>query len=333
MHDGLAMSDELDMRCGRCASPLEAQDLRCPICSQAAPERDLAPQSRALAEVLRCDDCGAAVNYQIAHQAPCCAFCGSVMRVERPEDPLEEPEWYLPFSVNPEQAAHILSAWLSSQKGFFTPKELASQATLSALVPLWWVAWVCDADAYVTWTADSDYGRKRAAWAPHSGAGPLNFRSLLIPATRGLTYGEASFLGPGFNPATRERVPRGPTGAPTERFDVQRSVARMHMIESIHRAAAAQLAQTAIPGNRKRNIKVSALLSSLKTQRYALPSYVLAYRFKGELYRAVVHGQDQRYVWGRTPRTYARLFMILGALAAFIFGMCLLMVLLALLAG
>lgn len=320
-------------QCSRCASPLEPQDLRCPICSQAAPERDQAASSRALAEVLRCDDCGAAVNYQIAHQAPCCAFCGSVMRVERPEDPLEQAEWYLPFAVNPQQAAQVLSAWLSSQKGFFTPKDIASQATLSALVPLWWVAWVCDADAYVTWTADSDYGRNRAAWAPHSGAGPRNFRSLLIPATRGLSYGEASFLGPGFNPATRERAPRGPAGAPIEHFDVQRSVARSHVIEAIHYAAAAELARSTIPGSRKRHIKVSALLSSLQTQRYALPSYVLAYRFKGELYRAVVHGQDPRYVWGRVPRTYLRLFVTLAAIAAVVFALFALLVLVALVGG
>ncbi|MCA9633011.1 MAG: zinc ribbon domain-containing protein [Myxococcales bacterium] len=309
----------MSVPCSRCQSPLEPQDLRCPICSQASPEQDLPPQSRAFAEVLRCDDCGAAVTYAIAHQAPRCHFCGSVMHVERPEDPLEEARWFLPFRVPPEQAASLLRQWLQTQRGFFTPSELASEATLSHLAPLWWVGWVCDADALVTWTADSNAGSKRAAWAPHAGSGQMQFRALLIPATRGLTYDEASYLTPGYDTRSRQPGPEGPQNTPIERFDVQRSVARSHVIESIHRAAAAQLNATAIPGSRKRKIQVSALLSSLNTDRYALPAYVLAYRFRGQLYRAIVHGQDPRYVWGRTPRTYVRVYIVVGAIALALF--------------
>ena len=52
----------MSVPCSRCQSPLEPQDLRCPICSQASPEQDLPPQSRAFAEVLRCDDC---VDYHL----------------------------------------------------------------------------------------------------------------------------------------------------------------------------------------------------------------------------------------------------------------------------
>ncbi|MGE0326867.1 MAG: hypothetical protein AB7K71_30780 [Polyangiaceae bacterium] len=321
----------MSIPCDRCQSPLEPQDLRCPICSQAAPEQDHPPESRAFAEVLRCNDCGAAVSYTIAHQAPRCHFCGSVMHIERPEDPLEEPQWYLPFRIGPEQASQLLRQWLDAQRGFFTPTELASEATLSSLAPLWWVAWVCNANALVTWTADSNAGSKKAYWAPHAGSGEMQFRSLLIPATRGLTYDEASYLTPGYDTRSREQAAHGPPHTPIERFDVQRSVARSHVVESIHRAAAAQLNQTAIPGSSKRKIQVSALLSSLSTDRYALPAYVLAYRFRGQLYRAIVHGQDPRYVWGRTPRTYLRLYIILGVIfLVLFFGLLSLIVLAAL---
>src|SRR5690606_38639004 len=86
--------------CRRCETPLDPGDLRCAICSLPVPARDDARASVA-AEVLRCDACGAAVSYDVDVQAPRCAFCGSVMRLERPPDPLEEAELYLPFRVDP----------------------------------------------------------------------------------------------------------------------------------------------------------------------------------------------------------------------------------------
>lgn len=315
--------------CQRCHSPLDASDLRCPICSLAAPENVQVQAGAARSEVLRCDDCGAAVSYTIEHQAPRCGFCGSVMHVERPDDPLEEPESYLPFLVSPTQAEGLLATWLRTQRGFFTPSELASQARFAGLMPIWWVAWLSDTSVYVTWTADSDAGSQRAAWAPHSGAEQMAFQSMLVPATRGLTYDEAAYLTPGFNLHTG--VPTVPqAGVAVERFDVQRSVARAYLVESIHRAAAAQLVKTSIPGRRTRKVRVSALISSMQTRRLALPSYVLAYRYKGELFRAVVHGQDARYVWGRTPRTYFRLYMGCGIALLVVFGACCFLIVLAL---
>ncbi len=305
--------------CQRCHSPLDGSDLRCPICSLAAPEHAQVQAGAARSEVLRCDDCGAAVSYTIEHQAPRCGFCGSVMHVERPDDPLEEPESYLPFLISPEQAHSLLGAWLRTQRGFFTPSELASQARFAGLMPIWWVAWLSDASAYVTWAADSDAGSRRAAWAPHSGTEQMTFQAMLVPATRGLTYDEATFLTPGYQLHTgTPMVPQA--GIAVERFDVQRSVARAHLVESIHRAAAAQLVKTTIPGRRTRKVRVSALLSSMQTRRLALPSYVLAYRYKGELFRAVVHGQDVRYVWGRTPRTYHRVYIGCGIFLLVAFG-------------
>ena len=49
---------------------------------------------------------------------------------------------------------------------------------------------------------------------------------------------------------------------------------------------------TNVPGSRVRNLHVAVVLSSLETKRYALPAYVLAYQYRGKVYRVVVHGQD-----------------------------------------
>lgn len=321
----------MSAHCQRCHSPLEVEDVRCPICSLAAPEQALGTgNSRARAEIVRCESCGAAVTYAIEQHAPQCVFCGSVTHVERPTDPLEQPDWYLPFFLDERQAHVVLGQWLASQRGWFTPRELASQATLTSLRPLWWVAWVCDADAWITWTADSEYGRRKASWAPHSGATSLSFQSLLVPATRGLTAHECNFLASGFQLGSAEHRARGPVTALAERFDVQRSMARHLVIGAIHRTAGAILTRGHVPGSRFRNLHVSALLSRLTTRRYALPTYVLAYRFKGELHRAVVHGQDARYVTGSVPKDYTKLYV---ALIVVVGGLVLLFLVLFLIAA
>ena len=56
-------------------------------------------------EVLRCEGCGAAVSYSEKARAPKCAFCGSVLHLETPSDPMEQTRHFLPFTVTRSQAA------------------------------------------------------------------------------------------------------------------------------------------------------------------------------------------------------------------------------------
>ena len=136
--------------CARCESPLEQGDLRCAICGQAAPAAAESGRAELKVQVLRCDGCGAAVSYDPAVQAPRCAFCDSVMHVESVEDPMEQTELYLPFTVATEAARKALRAWLGSL-GFFRPPDLRDEARVESLRPLFWVGWVFDAEALISW--------------------------------------------------------------------------------------------------------------------------------------------------------------------------------------
>jgi hypothetical protein len=269
---------------------------------------------RAQAQILRCEECGAAVSYTVEAQAPRCAFCGSVMHLEVPEDPIEEAEGYLPFHVSLDQAHHALRQWLGSL-GFFRPSDLQSSASVQQLVPLWWVGWTFDAEALVSWTADSDAGSWRSAWAPHAGQHPLRLQSILVPASRGLTYKECGALAGRFQLGSAQQQPQGPAGATIERFDVQRSAARRTIVEAVE-AATAQHAQGWIPGSRYRNLHVSVLLRRLFTRRFAFPTYVLAYRYQDKLYRALVHGQDGSCVVGEAPLSVVKIVLSVLALLA-----------------
>lgn len=301
--------------CERCESPLETGDLRCSICGQASPA-DRPHAEKLTVHVLRCQGCGAATAYDIEHQAPSCTFCDSVVEVETLKDPLEQSEGYLPFTIGQDEARKAMRHWLSSL-GWFRPSDLTTAARLEQLKPLWWVGWVFDAESFVSWAADSNAGSRRSAWAPHSGQVEMTFDDILVSASRGLSDAEVSAIGPGCDLATIRKEPEGVQNATIEQFDLQRSQARQQVIEAIQAIAAQRVEQSEIPGTSFRKTSVSVVLRKLITRRFSLPAWVLAYRYKGRLYRMVICGQNASYVTGSAPYSIVKIvFVVMCAAAA-----------------
>ena len=307
----------LDLLCGRCESPLEIEDLRCPVCRHAAPTVAPSDKPEISVEILRCDGCGAAISYDVRAQAPKCAFCGSHTRVEVPEDPIEQTEFFLPFTVGRAEAESAYRRWLSSL-GWFRPRDLLAASSLESVKPLWWVGWVFNSDATVSWTADSNAGARRADWAPHAGEIELEYRNTLVSASRGLMGEETDHLVSSYDIGSARGAPEGGGDAAViERFDVQRSSAREQVMAMIERVAEHRLKEGHIPGSRFRNLHVSVLLRRLVRRRFAFPSYVLAYRYNGVLYRTVLSGQDENRILGTAPYSTARILLaVFGGLLA-----------------
>lgn len=311
-NDPLDTIPSAQIHCPRCDSPLEVGDLRCSICGQAAPNLKNTTTSHVSVTLLRCRGCGAAITYDADLQAPACSFCGDVLEVETIHDPMEQTQWYLPMTVSVDEARSALRAWLGS-RGWFQPSDLSSASRLTEIKPLWWVAWVCDAEALVSWSADSNAGSGRSAWAPHSGQNRVRFEQMLVSGSRGLTEKESDAITPPFKLETAMKIPTGGGEHPTlERFDVSRSQARQQIAAAIDATAAARVENRFIPGTRFRKVQVSIVLRELLTRRYSFPAYVLAYRYRNELYRVVICGQDARYIIGSSPFSYAKLFLVVG---------------------
>lgn len=303
--------------CERCETPLEPGDLRCAICGQAAPVREDVRHDVAV-QILRCSGCGAAVAYDPTHRAPACSFCGEVMHVETQDDPVEQSEGYLPFTVDQDTARRALRHWLGTL-GWFRPDTLKSAAKIEQLTPIWWVAWVFDAEALVSWAGDSNADSGRSDWAPHAGQTPMSFDDILVSASRGLTKSEVDAVGSGYDLSTVADEPRGAEGATIEQFDLQRSQARQQIVYAIRQIADSRAAVEHIPGGRTRNVHSSVILRKLVTRRFSLPAYVLAYRYQDQLYRVVICGQDARRVTGSAPYSYAKIAMVAVAAAALFF--------------
>lgn len=287
------------MTCSRCASPLEDGDLRCAICALPVPGVVLRVVG---AKILRCTDCNAAVGFDATVQAPRCAFCGARMTVEQPVDPVEEATLRVPFRVDREAARTALQGWLG-KRGWFAPRTLQDEAVLDELAPLCWAGWVVNARAQVAWTADSDAGSGRSAWAPHGGQTQIDFDDIVVTASRGLSDLECAMLVPYYDLSYAQAI-----GVPDdvsddvviETFDAQRSAARALITRAVEATAKTRV-ESHIPGRRFRNIHVACLLQGHTTDRIALPAWVMAYRFRDRPYRAIVHGQRREIVLGDSP--------------------------------
>jgi hypothetical protein len=306
--------------CHRCGSASEAADLRCPVCYLPIPRAAPDTGRGTRIHIFRCPSCGPAMEYRARVQAPQCAFCGTVLKLEEQIDPLEQTEKYLPFKVDRTTATNSYRGWLSRQ-GFFRPSNLASAARLESMRPLWWTGWIVSADAVVTWTLDSNVGARRAAWAPHAGELRTEFGNIVIPATRGLSPHECSRLIPTYVLATAVDEPQN-AGVDTvlERFDVSRSVARGRIVKAIRSLAEARTKSHEAPGTRFRNFHASIALRGLRTRRVAFPAYAIAYRYRSRLYRTVISGQDPACVMGHTPISLIKLGLLVGLILAALMG-------------
>lgn len=296
--------------CTRCGCQLEREDLRCPVCALAVP--DAGPTGDPGAEILRCDRCGAAVEFTVEAGAPACGFCGSVTHVERPEDPIERAEGYLSFSFEPEGARQALLGWLGTL-GFFRPPDLVQQAQVAVPQPLFWVAWLCEAQGLVSWSADSNEGARRARWAPHAGQVSMRFDGILVSASRGLRHDECARLAPHFDVRAAAPRPFGPLGAVVERFDVQRSRARYLVTQALGSVVGERLRAGVISGSQSRNLHAEVVLEGLRTLRVGLPTYVFQYGYRGRSYRALVHGQRAECVFGDAPYSWQRILLVFAS--------------------
>ncbi|MEM7247004.1 MAG: hypothetical protein AAF533_16780 [Acidobacteriota bacterium] len=298
--------------CPRCHSPVEREDLRCVVC--ACVLAVVEDRETVRIDFLRCDGCGAAVSLREDGNALECAFCGSELHRETVEDPVDQAEAYLPFTVDREAAQDALRNWLSGL-GWFRPGDLVDASRIESLQPLYWVAWVFDARVQVSYTADTEAGAKKARWAPCAGQADLHLQNVLISASQGLSKEETSFAAAGCDTRTLAPEPTGADDAVVERFQLPRSAARHQVLQAVQASVDHRVVAECLPGRRHRKLKTALLLRGLVTRRLAFPAWVMAYRYGNEVYRAVICGQDASRVLADAPWSTLRIVAaILGGL-------------------
>jgi DNA-directed RNA polymerase subunit RPC12/RpoP len=320
-------------KCSVCGAILDEEDLFCANCGTEAPAPEgpkAAPSTFVATHNFLCDGCGAGMSYDASAQTLRCPFCGGEKLTEVKDVKVLTPERVVPMKVSQRDAYAILQKWLPSS--FWRPSDLAQQAVVEKMTPVFIPYWVFCAQTYTYWTADTSQTPLGASgdWYPLAGEHRGEYRGLLVGASGSLTPGETSALCPfdlseGVSPDQVDLI-----NVVYEPFQVQRKYARPMAQRGFEELISRDCRQY-VPGN-CRNLKVNVRVENLTGEPVLLPIYIMAYRYKGHVYRFLVNGQTGRCT-GTAPTSYVKIaaaiaivlaillaIMLCGGLGAAIFG-------------
>ncbi len=326
------MSDLL-AKCEVCGSLIDEEDLFCANCGTEAPkgeQRDAAREDTARKTTcnFQCSGCGASMSYDAKAQALRCPFCGSEDMQKKQDEKTLAPRRVVPFQTDRNQAESIMREWLG--RGFWRPGNLAAQAAIVEMAPVYVPYWVFQAKTHSFWTADTSDtpSGARGDWCPLSGEHREEYSGLLIGASGALTAGETASIHP-FD--LSQGVPPDEVdldNVTVERFNLQRKYARPIARQAIDNRVTQTVDRHYVPG-KSRNIHANVRVESMSSEPMLLPVWIMAYRYQDKLYRFLVNGQTGKAA-GQAPTSLAKMFLV-GA------GVCiavlLVLMLLAALAG
>jgi DNA-directed RNA polymerase subunit RPC12/RpoP len=305
---------DLMTKCEVCHSLLDEEDLFCANCGTEAPGPEQAAQasesSRTATHNFQCSGCGASMSYDAKAEALRCPFCGSVDMVQQGDARILAPNRVVPFRVEKNQAVSAMRRWLGNS--FWRPGDLAKQARVVEMTPVYVPYWVFEARTHTYWTADSSRTPvgARGDWYPMSGEHRGEYSGMLVGASGALTPAETSRLCP-FD--LSDAVP--PEGmdldnVTVEQFSLPRKYARPLARQGLEAAEAETCVSRYVPG-RARNVHVNVRIQSMSSEPVLLPVWIMAYRFGDQLFRFLVNGQTGRST-GEAPLSWTKILVVAG---------------------
>ncbi len=318
---------DLLLKCTVCGAVLDEEDLFCAECGTEAPtdnrsgtKSDQRSSTRLLTHNFECQGCGASMSYDASVRALRCPFCGSENLKEQTDSKEIAPSAVVPFGVPRDQADALLRDWLG--KGFWRPGDLAKQAEVVKMQPVYVPYWVFEATTHTYWTADTSqtpFGA-RGDWCPLFGEHHGSYADVLVGGSGALTPAETNALCP-FDLAAG--VPPDEVdlqNITTERFGVPRKYARPQAragLESLE----TQAISPSIPAQ-QRNLKVNTRITDLVSRPILLPVWIMAYRYEDQVFRFLINGQTGRAT-GKASVSWAKVAAAIGIAAVVVIAVLL----------
>ena len=299
-------------RCSVCKALLDEEDLFCSNCGTEAPQRGAqqADETCVATYNFECSGCGASMSYDASAGALRCPFCGSEKLAARPDAKILSPKRVVPFAIARDAATAKLRSWLG--EGFWRPGDLSQQALVVSMTAVYVPAWVFGAKTHTFWTADTSKTPPGAlaAWFPLFGEHRGGHAGLLVGASSALTPNELAEISPfdlstGVAPAAVDL-----DNITVEQFSVGRKYARPLARQGLEGLEAAVCERSYVPG-RCRNLKVNVLLEGLTSEPALLPVWIMAYRYREQLFRFLVNGQTGK-ASGQAPISLRKIFAVIG---------------------
>jgi len=297
--------------CPACGSPVEDDDRFCAACGAELPDR---PSMRAAPppKYFRCESCVAEVALDPDVRSYVCPFCDSTYVVDfSPEETgRQQPEFVIGFAITPQEAMERFSRWIA-RGGWFVPGDLRSAASAEKLRGVYLPFWSFSTLAESTWSAQiGEYwyrtetyttrqgGRtvtrtrrvRETEWWPLSGKYHHYWNGYLVSGSRGLPQQDAERIIPYQLAGLRRYDPRFLAGWMAEEYSIGHQEAWEISREEFSRWQQHSIEEF-LPGDTHRNLQVHTEFSQTNSDLILLPVYVLAYQYRGKVYRFLVNGQ------------------------------------------
>jgi len=303
-------------RCRICGNHLDAEDQFCSNCGTEAPldntenanSKNSLPKQTASVYSFRCNDCGAAMSYDASAQSLRCPFCGSLSMTRKPDTRVLRPEGIVPFLVPHEAAVKLCQDWI--HEGFWRPSDIRERSMIEAIAAVYVPYWVFSAATETHWTADSSAvpAGSRGNWCPVAGDHRNQYTGLLVGGSTALTPAETSNIAPfDLNKAVLpEEIDL--TNVRVEEFQMPRKQARPLAVGSLQELER-QACRKYVRGE-SRNLRVNVRISNMSSHPILLPIWIMAYRYKNQVYRVLINGQTGK-LSGGAPFAYGKLAAII----------------------
>ncbi len=281
---------------------------------------------------IRCQGCGAHVNFAANIVSDRCPFCASVLVVKQAEDEQQiKARSLLPFAVDLAGALEAFRKWIA--KLWFAPGALKKRAlSTETFKGIYLPYWTYDAQGYSKYrgqrgenysTVESytatEGGRQvtktrnvtKVRWTNVSGEFEKFFDDVLVLGSKSVPENQAAGLAPW---DLDKLVPFGEkylSGFLTETYQVDLKSGFVKA-QKIMEQMAANEAKSRIGGDQQRLNSISTIFSDITFKHILLPVWISAFRFQGKVYRFLVNGRNGKI---RGQRPYSVWKILLAVLA------------------
>jgi predicted RNA-binding Zn-ribbon protein involved in translation (DUF1610 family) len=284
---------------------------------------------------VRCEGCGAHVNFETNIVSDRCPFCGSILVVKNQETETQiKPGSVLPFGIDVNDAFGQFQRWL--KKLWFAPNDLTKKVSNSdALKGVYVPYWTYDADTftqyrgqrgdnyYVTETYTTTENGKpvtrtrtvtKIRWTFVSGEFNRFFDDVLVLGSTSLPKKYADELEPW---DLKNLVPfdeRYLSGYRTETYQVDMKTGYDEAKYRMDSAIDSEIRQR-IGGDHQRILSKGTEHSNVKFKHVLLPVYISAFRYGKKVYRFLVNARTGEVQGERPYSAWKITFAVLLGLA------------------
>lgn len=310
----------------RSAESRGSRSRRDAIPDHAEPQASAAPNLQVL-DHIHCDNCGADIDVSAELSSIRCPFCDSTYVVKQSEADRsrQRPEFVIGFAITKEKATELFFEWLG-KNSWFRPGDLQYKAVSDkqqgVYVPFWhftlkshskWSARIGEhwyrTETYTVTVNGKRETRTRTVqeteWWPLSGVFRKYYSGYMVSASKGLPQNEAVAIQPYRLSSMMRFRPHFLAGWMLEEYSFSRDEAMGLAKSEFMRREKESIAQF-LPGDTHSNLSVFTNFEEGDTDLVLLPVHVMAYHYRGQVYRFLVNGQTGK-VYGEKPWSAARI--------------------------